>query len=111
MGLTKIEVKEIVIETVKELRNSGLLRRQDDVAYAETAARLFQYYLEPLHDRPMADALQEVRQDYYFGILPEYYGKRTTIEVIAEEYGCEISTVTRNKKRLCLRLYQILNEG
>lgn len=111
MELTRNEIREIVIDTVKELRNSGLLRRQDDVAYAEMAARLFQYYLEPLLDRSMGEALQEIKQDYYFSILPEYYGKRTTIETIAEEYGCEISTITRNKKRLCLHLYQMLNEG
>lgn len=110
MGLTKIEVREVVIETVKELRNSGLLRRQDDVAYAEMAARLIQYYKEPEHDRQMADVLEKMQGDYYFNILPEYYKHRNTIEIIAEEYGCEISTVTRNKKRLCLQLYLMLTD-
>ena len=37
-------VKAAVVETVKELRKNGLLKRSDDVAYAEISERLFEYY-------------------------------------------------------------------
>lgn len=110
MELTREAVRQIVIDTVKELRNNGLLRRQDDVAYAEMAVRLFNYFKEPEHDEALGKALEQMKGDYYYTILPEYYRERHTIEMIADEYGCEVSTVTRNKKRLCLQLYLELSE-
>lgn len=101
------EIRGIVIETIRELRSNGLLRRQDDVAYAEMAVRLYEYYREPDRDRKMGDALGSIKGDFYFGILPAFYCEQKTIEQIAEEFDCEISTVTRNKKRLCLHLARI----
>ena len=102
-------VKGTVKETVKELRKNGLLKRSDDVAYSEISERLFEYYRNPDRDEAMTEALSKVKSDYYFEIIPQYYSKKVTIDWIAEEFQCEISTITRNKKRLCLRLFQLVN--
>ena len=107
--LTEETVKEIVKTTVRELRKNGLLKRGDDVAYSEISERLFEYYQNPERDSEMAEALERIKSDYYFEIIPKYYSEKYTIDWIAEEFQCEISTVTRNKKRLCLRLFNMLD--
>mgnify|MGYP003465036329 CR=1 FL=1 len=53
-------------------------------------------------------ALEVFRNDMYIDIINLYYRDGETIERIAEELDVDISTVTRNKKRLCLSLYNAL---
>lgn len=96
-----------VKETIQELRRNGLLKRSDDVAYAEISERLFEYYRNPARDEAMKTALEKIKVDYYYNIIPQYYRNKMTIDWIAEDYHCEISTIARNKKRLCLRLYNL----
>lgn len=107
--LTEKEIKAIVKQTVIELKRSGLLKRSDDVAYSEMSERLFEYFRKPGRDKELEAALDKVRGDYYFGIIQLYYQKKYTIDWIAEAYHCEVSTITRNKRRLCLRLSCILS--
>lgn len=101
-------VRETVTDTVRELRKNGLLKRSDDVAYNEIGARLYEYYRSPSKDPEMGMALEKIKDDYYFPILPRYYEEKASYDWIAERFGCEISTVTRNKKRLCLKLFMLL---
>lgn len=101
-------IKSTVIETVLELRKNGLLKRSDDVAYAEISERLYEYYQKPEYDEQMAEALEKIKGDYYFDILPQYYKSKITIDWIADAYHCEVSTISRNKKRLCMRLFRLL---
>ncbi len=104
--MTENEVKVIVKATIKELRKSGYLKRSDDIAYSEISARLFDYFKHPDSDPDIATALNGIKGDHYYKIIPMYYRDRVTIDWIAEEFNCEISTITRNKKRLCLRIYR-----
>jgi len=101
-------VRRTVKETVMELRKHGLLKRADDVAYSEISNRLYEFYENPDLDRKLGEALDKIRGDYYFDIIPQYYRHKVTIDWIAEGYHCETSTITRNKKRLCLRLYSLV---
>lgn len=103
--MTEHEVKIIVKATVDELRRSGYLKRSDDIAYSEISARLFDYFKHPEDDPDIRNALEGIRGDHYYNIITMYYRDRVTIDWIAEEFNCEISTITRNKKRLCLRIY------
>ena len=106
--MTNAEIRAVVVETVRELRKNGLLRRQDDVAYSEISARLYNHFCK-MPDEELEAALKAVENDYYYDILMEFYGKRQSIEKIAEKYECEISTVVRNKKRLCLKIYLLIS--
>ena len=49
-----------------------------------------------------------MKDDDYFDIIPLYYFTGNTIEHIASGYDVDISTITRNKKRLCYEIYMIL---
>ena len=104
-GLTEKEIRNIVKATINELKRSGYFKRLDDIAYSEISLRLTEYFKNPDSDPEMAQALESIRGDRYYRIITLYYRDHLTIDWIAEEFNCEISTITRNKKRLCLKIY------
>ena len=90
--MTRDEVKSIVIETIAELKRSGMLK---DNSYEEISKKL--------KDGKKVD-LTRIKDDPYFDIIQLYFRDGCTNEKIAELLGVDVSTVTRNKKRLCLML-------
>lgn len=104
----KLFIREIVKETINELKRSGLLKSVTDLAYSEVTELLKDYYDSGERDSVIFKALHELETDTYFKILPLYFRYNYTIEQIAEVFDVEISTITRNKKRLCLDLYNLI---
>lgn len=105
--MTEKEVREIVIATINELKRNGLLQTGDG-AYAEITELLKAYYDGGERDASVKAALEIIEGDKYAKIIPLYYGYGYTIEQLAEVLNVETSTVTRNKKRLCLKLYDLI---
>lgn len=106
--MKKEEVQMIVKETVKELKKNGMLKDWQKAAYSRTAEVLTKYYESGETDETVRTALEKVRGDMYFEVIPMYYGQKYTVEHIAEVFGTEVSTIGRNKKRLCLELSELL---
>lgn len=115
IDLLAVAVQMTVRETVAELRKSGFLRVNDTQAYKSIASQLYTFFSAISdgkdYDHKMTDALKSIRDDPYYLIIVLYYREKKTIEQIAEIFDCEISTITRNKKRLCLELYGFLQEN
>ena len=101
-------IKRVVIETINELRKQGMLKEPNDTAYSEVSAMLQAFYDNGESDKEIGRALEKQKGDMYFKIIPLYFGYAYTIERIAEVFGVEISTIVRNKKRLCLQVYREL---
>ena len=104
------DIKTIVQEVIRELMKEGLLVRSEDVAYRDISTSLYRYFdrWNPSQDESIRIALESVRTDMYFEIIPMYYQEGLTIEQIAEHLNVDTSTVVRNKKRLCLEVYRRL---
>ena len=102
----KIFIKEIVRETIKELKRSGMLKNVSDMAYSEATALLRSYYKKGENNKAVAKALKEIEHDTYYKIIPLYFRYGYTVEEISEVFDVEPSTITRNKKRLCLTIYE-----
>ena len=98
-------IKKIVKQTIEELLRSGILRNNNELAYAEISSILTAYYQDGQDDELIRKAVQETESDPYGKIIPLYFDYGYTIERIAEAFHVEISTITRNKKRLCLQIY------
>lgn len=102
--MNKDEVQEIVKETVKELRRQGLVHDDIKQIMRTVGQRLKDYYAgKP--DEKLTEALDRLRNDVYFEIIPMYYHNRYTLENISERLFTDISTIGRNKKRLLIELY------
>ena len=95
--------------TINELKKNGMLKT--DVSYQEASELLQAYYEGGERDKQIREALKGVSSDKYYKIIPLYYGYNYTIEQIAEVLQVETSTVTRNKKRLCLKIYSMIDRS
>lgn len=104
-----IDIRKIIELTVKksiaEYKKSGILKDSENVAYSDVSAILSNYFGSGKKDASITYAIQGLRFDPYARIISMYFEQRKTIETIAEELGVDISTVVRNKKRLCLAIY------
>lgn len=101
-------IQATVNETIRQLKRNGLLKSVTDLAYHEATAVLKRYYEEGENNAAVAAALQELEGDTYFKIIPLYFNYGYTIEEIAEVFDVEISTISRNKKRLSLEFYNLI---
>ena len=98
---------DLAIEkTISRYKKDGLLKELDIVAYSSISTLLFDYYSLNMEDDNISQAIDECKKYSYFDIIPLYYQKGYTNEDIAEYYGVDVSTVVRNKKKLCLRIYE-----
>lgn len=107
-ALTEEEIRQVVSLTVKELMKEGMTKEFDDVIFEETK-RLLSYHFNEKYSEDVARVLNDIKTDEYYPIIPLHYGKGLTHEAIAEKMGREVSTITRNKKRLCKEIYKLLN--
>ena len=94
-----------VQQSIKEFKRSGMLKESDNAVYSDAAEMLASYYRNGQTEANITYAIQGQRFDPYYLIIPLYYGEGKTIEAIAEKFGVDVSTVVRNKKRLCLAIY------
>lgn len=105
MDYDKEFIKEIVRQTVEELKRSGILKNDTALSYAEITSVLSAYYNDGEADPVIRTALKDLENDTYYKIIPLYFSYNYTIEKIAEVFDVEVSTIYRNKKRLCLAIY------
>ena len=102
--MTKEEIREVVEMTVKAMKKQGMTKIYGEIMYREMARKLYGHFNDEYSEK-VARAMEEIKTDPYYSIIPMYYGKRMTHEQIAEKMSVEVSTITRNKKRLCIEIY------
>ena len=101
-------IDKAVEKTVNEYKRQGLLKDFGDVTYGDACEVLSDYYNKEKANPTITYAIQTQRFDPYYRIIPRYFEDQATIEQIADEMGVDISTIVRNKKRLCLAIYNDL---
>ena len=108
----KLEIQAYIDNTIKktvqELKKNGLINTDLKSGYDETVSKLKAYYLNDKDDENITKALDAIKDDVYFDIIPLYYLSNQTIEHIASMYNVDTSTITRNKKRLCMEIYKLI---
>lgn len=107
--MTEQEIKEYIDLTVKrsisEMKKNGLLKDAGNVLYEDASEILTNYYNSGKAEASITYAIQSLRFDPYYRIIPLYFERGYKLESIAEELGVDVSTIVRNKKRLCLDIY------
>ena len=94
-----------VSKAITDFKKSCLLKDSENVAYSDASALISSYYASGQKDQTISYAIAGQRFDPYFKIIPMYFEDKKTVEAIAEELEVDITTVFRNKKRLCLAIY------
>ena len=92
-------------ETLKYLNDRKMLKEPEDVVYGDAVELITNYYKNGKTNQDITYAIQGLRFDPYFKIIPMYFEEGQKIECIAEALKVDVRTVTRNKKRLCIAIY------
>lgn len=107
--MTDEEVKNYIDisikRTLEEVKRKGMLKGSDNTAYTDASEMIASYYRDGKADAGITYAIQGLRFDPYFRIIPLFFEQKKTIEQIACIFGVDERTIMRNKKRLCLSLY------
>lgn len=104
--MTDKEVKEVVKITVDTLLKEYMIS-SDSISYGSVDKQLREHYKNP--STLITQALEQLVDHPYYDILELYYRDNWTLEAIAEDYDVDISTIVRNKKRLCIKIFNLIN--
>ena len=111
--LNKNDVEEIVNLTVLKLKMAGLMKDDRKSAYQKTEALLRNYNtFKKVTDKKstkkivhkIEQALDEIKDDLYFEIIPMIFFQNCTREYVADYFDTSTKTITRNKNRLVNQL-------
>lgn len=107
-------VRKAVKESWKEFKDRGALKSQTEIIYKDMS-KLIRCYYRDIDDSGSGDskvknALDQIKDDRFYIIIPAYYRDGYTLEELAVKLHCDISTITRNKKRLCVEIYELMED-
>lgn len=102
------EIREIVGITIEELLKRHALKEPYERIKGTVEARLKRYYQDGDADEGISYALSKLQDDEYIDIFYLQYGNNAALEQIAEIMKRDVSTITRNKKRLIIEIYDLI---
>lgn len=107
-------IDDTVNATVAKLKLSGLMKDNGLTAFQKTekALRLYQSIKDGHSEKGISDnfvelidnALDQLKDDIYYEIIPMTYFEGKTREQIAEYFDTTVTTISRHKTRLINRL-------
>ncbi len=103
--MTDADIKRVVNATIDSMLRKNMLRYNDNMILSSVGDILTRYYDDDIKDITIKDTLEKLSEHTYSDILTMYYRDHMTLEVIAEKYNVDVSTVRRNKRKLCLEFY------
>jgi DNA-directed RNA polymerase specialized sigma subunit len=118
--MSEYDIKQIINDTVNntvlKLKMAGLMKDGRKTAYEKTEELLRNYNAFKKSDQPYTvklvkkidAALNTIKDDIYYEIIPMYYFENKTREVIAEYFNTTVTTISRNKTRLINKIKPIL---
>lgn len=110
------EIKRIINDTVNatvlKLKMAGLMKDDRKSAYQKTEELLRNYNAFVESDQPYTqklvrkidEALDSIKDDIYYEIIPMVYFEGDTREAVAEYFDTTVTTISRNKNRLVNKL-------
>lgn len=108
--MTAQQIREVVKITLDELQSRQQYRPVNYNAVLKNLdAKLYDYFDKK--DNSVEAALKQVLDDEYIDVLYLQYRDHKTIEWIAEYFDKDTSTIRRNKKRLIMKIYELMEEA
>lgn len=109
-------INDTVNATVLKLKMAGLMKDNRKTAYQKTEELLRNYNVFKESDQPYTqklvakidDALQSIKDDIYYDVIPLIYFEDETRENVADHFRTTVTTISRNKVRLVNKLKVIL---
>lgn len=109
--MTPDEIREVVKLTIDELVNKSILSIDTyQTILKEVDPKLYDYFKSKANTSAVSYAIRQLLNDQYIDIIFLQYRDGKTLEDIAYLLNKDVSTIKRNKKRLILRLYSLLDD-
>lgn len=106
--MTSEQIREIVKMTVDELTQRKLIQYDYSVILSEVEHKLKAFFNNRGDGNGISYALNQLSDDPYIDIIFLQYRDGKTLEWIAEYMDVEVRTILRNKKRLIMKIYELL---
>lgn len=111
--MTPEQVREVVKMTIEELTNCKLLKINEInyegiLNYVEE--KLNSFFLLNTNIKCLSYAINQLSDDPYIDIIFLQYRDNRTLEWIAEYMDKDVRTILRNKKRLIIKIYELMEE-
>lgn len=109
--MSEADIRKVVNATIDAMLKRNMIRFNDNMILSAAGNILTRYYNGDITDAAIDDALNILKDYTYSEVLRMYYHDHMTLEEIAERYNVDVSTIRRNKKKLCIKFYNLLPEG
>lgn len=103
-------IKEVVRQTVEELIQKRLINKNVYPYILEVVNKRLYPYFRTGKDDAIKRALIQLSDDPYIDVIYLHYRDMQTIERIAEYMDKDSSTIKRNKKRLIMKIFELMEE-
>lgn len=103
-------IKEVVRQTVEELIQKRLINKNVYPYVLEVVNKRLYPFFRTGKDEAIKRALIQLSDDAYIDVIYLHYRDMQTIEKIAEYMDKDASTIKRNKKRLILKIFELMEE-
>lgn len=104
------EIRETVKMTIEELLNDNALTDPFPRIKRIVEHKLRLFFNTNKDGTNIGYVLNQLLDDEYIDIIFLYYRDNKTLDFIAEYFDRDITTISRNKKRLILSIYTMLKE-
>lgn len=103
------EIREIVKMTIEELLNDNALT-DPFPRIKQIVEHELSLFFNSNGKTKVGSVLNQLSDDEYIDLIFLYYRDNKTLEFIAEYFDRDITTISRNKRRLILAIYNLLKE-
>ena len=109
-------IERTVEKTIARMTVAGVIKVDQKPVTQKTVDLLERYEQLKLSDQPFSKkvvaqidtALDQIRKDPFFSIIPMFYFEKVSREDIAFHFGVNEKTITRNRKRLVRQISVML---
>lgn len=106
--MTPEQIREIVKMTLDELTQRKLIKDDYPIILGEVERKLKAFFDNK--GNGVSHALNHLSDDPYIDVIFLQYRDGRTLEWIAECMEVEVRTIMRNKKRLIMRIYELMED-
>lgn len=108
--MTPEQIREVVKITLNELTERKYIKPDYQTILKSVDVKLKQFFHTNKDGTNIGYILRQLVDDEYIDVIFLHYRDNKTLEFIAEAMGVHVSTVKRNKQRLIIKIYNMLEE-
>lgn len=108
--MTPAEIREVVKITLDELTQRKYIKPDYQTILKSVEAKLKLFFNNKGDGTNIGYILRQLVDDTYIDVILLHYRDGKTLEFIAEAMGVHVSTVKRNKQRLIIKIYNMLED-